>query len=108
MCQLYDLMIIRCSQSLLYYLHEVPPFEFLSPVPLVAVSYKAVITHVKEYDYHNDSCQNLQNSPNRPGTLAVPVVRFLDPEVDQSKVGLQALHLMCSDPRLIEFDLFFK
>ena len=101
-------MVTRGFQSLFNHVHEVPPLEFLGPVPPVAVSYEAMIADVHDNDAHDNSGQNLQNAPNRAATLAVPVIRVLNSEVDQSKVCLRALHLMCSDPRLIEFDLFFK
>ena len=106
--QLYDLMVIRCSQSLLHHLHEVPPFEFLSPCSPVAISYKAVISHVEEYDYHHNSCQNLQNSPDRARTFTITIVGILHSEVYQAKVCLCTLHLVGSDPGLVEFNLFFK
>ena len=77
-------MVTRGFQSLFDHVHEVPPLEFLGPVPPVAVSYKAVIAYVQNNDCHSNSGQNLQNAPNRAATLAVPVIRVLNSKVDQS------------------------
>ena len=77
-------MVTRGFQSLFNHFHEVPPLEFLGPVPPVAVSYKAVIADVYDNDIHDNSGQNLQNAPNRAATLADPIVRVLNSKVDQS------------------------
>ena len=77
-------MVTWGFQSLFDHVHEVPPLEFLSPVPPVAVSYEAMVAYVHDNDAHNNSGQNLQNAPNRAATLTVPIIRVLNSKVDQS------------------------